>query len=272
MGAAPSPPPPATDEEQSLHTLRAWVAQRLGLHFERQIDTFEQRILAYCRSRAMTPAEVVAELERETPAVVIGVAEAVSTNHTAFFREPEAFQLLRETIVPTLPKRDPLRLWSAAASSGEEAYSIAFTLRERLAPFDLARVRILGTDLSPRQLLRAELGRYPRFMHPSDEPFTALFELEGEDLVVPRDVRAMCVFRTLNLTRQPWPFTQQFNVVFLRNVLYYFDVDMQRRVVEACYDVTAPGGWLVTSLTEPLLDLKTRWERVGPGVHRRGAR
>lgn len=266
--AVPSSPPANTDDE-ALRSLRVWVAQRLGLVFDTQLETFEQRIFAYCRRRRVTLAELVLDLERESEAAVVGIAEAVSTNHTAFFREPEAFDVLRTVILPTLPQGEPWRLWSAAASSGEEAYSLAFTIRDTLDPMEASRVRILGTDLARRQVQRAETGRYPRFLHPADAAFTRRFEIDGADLVVPERVRAMCVFRTLNLARQPWPFSQQFHVVFLRNVLYYFHPDVQRRVVEACYDVTTPGGWLVTSLTEPLLNLRTRWERIGPGVHRR---
>lgn len=261
---------PPREEDPALREIRLWVEGRLGLHFERQVEGFQQRVMSFCRGRRLEPEALLDGLVSERPSLVVGVAEDLSTNHTAFFREPEAFDLLRHVIVPTLPRSEPLRLWSAAASSGEEAYSLAFTLKDVLGP-DAARVKILGTDLSQRQIRRAEAARYPRFLHPSDRAFVSRFDLDGEDLVVPPEARALCVFRTLNLTRQPWPFTQQFHVVFLRNVLYYFDGEVQRRVVEACYDATAPGGWLVTSLTEPLLDLRSRWERVAPGLHRRRA-
>ena len=73
------------------------------------------------------------------------------------------------------------------------------------------------------------------------------------------------------LTERPWPFEQRFHVTFLRNVLYYFAPPTRRAVVEACFDAAEPGGWLVTSLTEPMLDLVTRWTQVRPGVFRRGS-
>jgi len=260
---------PDDREEPALQQIRRWVTARLGLRFDGQQHGFEARIMAFCLARRLTPDELLAGLASEHASLVVGVAESLSTNHTAFFREPEAFDILRTRIFPTLPSRATLRIWSAAASSGEEAYSLAFTMRDLLGPAANERVRILGTDLSTRQIRFAEAARYPRFLQPSDGAFRSRFVADGDDIVVPPAVRAMCMFRTLNLTRMPWPFTRRFHVIFLRNVLYYFEGDVQKRVVEACYDATAPGGWLVTSLTEPLLDLRSRWERVGPGIHRR---
>lgn len=260
---------PVAREASALHEIRRWVSARLGLQFDRQLQGFETRVLAFCRGRRIAPEHLLDGLRSERPSLVVGVAESLSTNHTAFFREPEAFDLFRDKIVATLPQSDTIRIWSAAASSGEEAYSIAFTMRDLLGADARKRVRILGTDLSQRQIRCAEAARYPRFLHPSDGAFTSRFLVEDGDIVVPPEIRSMCVFRTLNLTRQPWPFAQRFHVIFLRNVLYYFDRDAQRRVLEACYDATVPGGWLVTSLTEPLIDLRTRWEHVCPGIQRR---
>lgn len=263
-------PLPEERQGSALRAIRRWVNERLGLQFDRQLQMFQSRVLALCRGLRLEPEELLEGLVRERRSFVVGVAETLSTNHTAFFREPEAFDMLRNTILPTLPIEGPLRIWSAAASSGEEAYSIAFALRDELGASALQRVRILGTDLSQRQIHAAERAHYPRFLLPHDQAFAARFLVEDDDYVVPADIRSMCVFRTLNLMRGPWPFHQRFHVVFLRNVLYYFDRDVQERVVEACYDVTTAGGWLVTSLTEPLLDLETRYVRVCPGLYRRG--
>jgi hypothetical protein len=130
-------------------------------------------VLALCRGLRLEPEELLEGLVRERRSLVVGVAETLSTNHTAFFREPEAFDMLRNIILPTLPVDGPLRIWSAAASSGEEAYSIAFALRDELGPSALQRVRILGTDLSQRQIHAAERAHYPRFLLPHDEALAA---------------------------------------------------------------------------------------------------
>jgi chemotaxis protein methyltransferase CheR len=88
----------------------------------------------------------------------------------------------------------------------------------------------------------------------------------GQFAVVP-EVRNMCTVRRLNLTSDTWPFEQKFHLIFLRNVLYYFDPPLRVQILERCYDVTEPGGYLITSLTEPLLDLKTRWKAKGSAIY-----
>ena len=81
----------------------------------------------------------------------------------------------------------------------------------------------------------------------------------------------MCTFRRLNLKAQPFPFRRPFDIIFCRNVLYYFDREQQRRTLEALYEVTEPGGWLLTSVTESVRDLGTRWCWVGGGIYRKVA-
>jgi chemotaxis protein methyltransferase CheR len=98
----------------------------------------------------------------------------------------------------------------------------------------------------------------------------AHFEQAGELRVrVRASVASMCVFRRMNLIQMPWPFQQRFHIVFLRNVLYYFDPAMRQQVVDACFEATEPGGWLVTSLTEPIIDAPRSWARLGPGIFRK---
>jgi chemotaxis protein methyltransferase CheR len=86
---------------------------------------------------------------------------------------------------------------------------------------------------------------------------------------VVRELRELCTFRRMNLTQFPWPFENRFHIIFLRNVLYYFERPIRPRILECCYDVSVPGGWLLTSLTEPMLDIKTRWRRVAPAIYQR---
>jgi chemotaxis protein methyltransferase CheR len=82
-------------------------------------------------------------------------------------------------------------------------------------------------------------------------------------------IKPMCTFRRMNLNNTPWPFQNQFHVVFCRNVLYYFDRPLQQELVERIYDHTLPGGWLITSVTETLYWAKTRWQTITTGVYRK---
>ena len=257
-----------------LVALEAWVRASFGITYTPdQRGLFAARIAGCCRDHGGDPMQLLAQVTSGDRAATRRLAEAVSTNHTLFFREDEVFDYLRAEIVPSLPP-GPLRFWSAAASSGDEAYSLAITMLEQLGASASARVRILGTDLSERQVRAAEQAVYPvvqlqrltaarraRWFRPAGL---------GQFTLVP-EVRALCTFRRMNLTERPWPFEQRFHVTFLRNVLYYFAPPTRRAVVEACFDAAEPGGWLVTSVTEPMLDLVTRWTQVRPGVFRRGS-
>jgi chemotaxis protein methyltransferase CheR len=262
--------PPA--EAETMDALRSWVRHHFGMCFTGDQESFfRSRIEDFCLAHRLLPQELLVRLGVGDHHVVARLAEAVSTNHTFLFREPESFEFLCDTIVPTLAGRD-VRIWSAAASSGEEAYSIAIAVRECLGAPAESLVRVLGTDISARQVHSAEAGLY------SEQQLVGLlpdrrdrwFVREGtQGFRVCPQLRQMCTFRRLNLTARPWPFEQRFHVIFLRNVLYYFDAHVRRQVVEACFDAAEPGAWLVTSLTEPMLELVTRWRPVGPALFRR---
>jgi chemotaxis protein methyltransferase CheR len=261
------------DDARALGGIRAWITRAIGLRFDAdQSANLDARIDGACRRLQLSPARLLARLDSGDHAVATCVAEEVSTNHTYFFREPEMFAYVRTTVVPTLAQSGPLRVWSAACSSGEEAFSLAIALSSELgAAAARSRVRILGTDISERQIRRAERARYlPRQLTGLDGEQRAYFHPAGADeQTVRADVASMCVFRRLNLTSFPWPFQSRFHLIFLRNVLYYFDPPMRSRVLAACAEVVEPGGWLITSLTEPMVDQPPSWTAWEPGVYRR---
>ncbi len=259
-------------QDESLEAIRTWVSEQLGLHFEHErAPMFGQRLAALGKKLGLTFAQIRAGLDRGERDLAIALAEELSTNHTMFLREPESFALLTETILPSLPTTGELRMWSAAASSGEEAYSIAICASELLGPLAAERVRILGTDISERQIRHAERGVFERRSVAEHAPrLLPYFEAVGPArLRVRPEIAAMCVFRRLSLTQERWPFQLRFHVIFLRNVLYYFDAEVRRRVLEACFRAAEPGGWLVTSVTEPMLNTQTSWVRLGPAVLRK---
>lgn len=257
-------------ESEAIRGIRDWVSSRLGMDLgDAQSATFRGRIEHFCRHRGETPSAVLEAIRHSDRSTVTAVVDFVSTTHTFFFREPSSFDLLARVILPSLPSSGPLRLWSAAASSGEEAYSIAMTALTALGA-GATRVRVLGTDVNARQIDEAERGVYaPVQFGPVARPELRLLETVGDMRVVPEPIKAMCSFRRLNLARVPWPFAQKFHVIFLRNVLYYFTAETRRTVVEACYDAVVPGGWLVTSLTEPMRGIESRWKPMGPACFRK---
>lgn len=252
--------------------IRAWVEHQLGIRFDDEQSSVLGRRLAMAFGGQETLRGIVERLLAGDPATIVRVAEAASTNHTFFFREPESFDALARVVVPHLPSHGEVRVWSAAASSGEEAYSLSMCLREVLPVPQ--RLRILGTDISQKQVCAAEAGIYdPTVVANVPHRFRRLFSpIEGGAVQLAPQVMRPCVFRRMNLVSFPWPFARRFHVTFLRNVLYYFDPVVRLRIVDACYDATEPGGWLFVGLSEPMVDLVSRWTPKGAGMFRKEVR
>jgi chemotaxis protein methyltransferase CheR len=251
-----------------LFAIQRWVETHCGIRFApEQENFFRTRIDALCRTERLSLGELHARLLHGDRTLILRVAEAVSTNYTEFFREGESFDFFAKVILPAMP--GPVRIWSAAASSGEEAYSLAIVASQTLGEAQAAeRVRILGTDLSERHVQAAESGIFAAERMTKLTPTQrAWFDPAGlGHFRAHAALRRMTTFRRLNLTQGAWPFEQRFHVIFLRNVLYYFDAPTRQRVVEACYDAAEPGAFLVTSFTEPMLDLCTRWTQLRPAT------
>lgn len=267
----PTPVPPM--DGQLLEPLRTWVRSHFGISFTAdQTHLLSERTRAFCLTQQLDVSVLLTRLLDMDRQLILRFAEAMSTNHTFFFREPEMFGVLANTVLPSM-KGMPLRIWSAAASSGEQAHSLSMLLHEQWGAERAAACRILGTDISERQLRTAEAGIYgPLQLNGLGPERLARWMIPmglGQQRVCD-PVRDLCTYRRLNLTQHPWPFEQRFHLILLRNVLYCFEPEVRLRIVEACHDVAEPGAWLITSLTEPLMDVKTRWTSVAPAVFRKG--
>ncbi len=263
-------------EEWYFESVRQWIYKHTGLHF-----SAEKRPVLYQRLKQLCwrlDIHGLKELDqhlrkRDFPNLAVEMARAISTNHTYFFREEEIMQFFQTQIVPHLPAKDRLRIWSAASSSGEEAYTIALILAETMGLGPARnRVSILGSDINPTVIEQAEHGIYDERtlekvpQHLRQQYFHPLGL--GQWGINPA-LKQMCTFRRLNLISKPWPFRNSFHVVLCRNVLYYFDRAQQQELVERAYEATLAGGWLITSVTESLWDINTRWQAVTAGVYRK---
>lgn len=265
------------EEEPYLDSIRQWIYGHTGLHFgEKKHFTLYRRLQTVCwRDGIPSLQEMDRQLcEQDSSDLAVHVVCAVSTNHTFFFRELEVLQRIQTTILPQLPRDETWRLWSAAAASGEEAYTVGMLLAEALGlEHALQKVSILGTDISHPMIEQAEHGVYDagRMEWVPPDLIERYFEPVGlrQWRVVPA-LKQLCTFRRMNLQSMPWPFKNPFHIIVCRNVLYYFDVPEQKRLVEEMYECTVPGGWLVTSVTETLSGQSTRWREVDVGVFRKG--
>jgi chemotaxis protein methyltransferase CheR len=196
------------------------------------------------------------------------VIEALTTNETLFFRDIAPFDAMRQRLIPELlAKRSPkLAIWSAAASSGQEAYSIAMLLKE-LGTVDRP-VDILGTDLSEQILDRAREAKYVQFEVNRGLPAPYLvkyFKREGLDWQLKDEIRSMVKFRRFDL-RQPMAALGKFDIVFCRNVLIYFDVATKIKILNQILTVLNPGGYLFLGGAETTLNLQGSFERVPIGT------
>lgn len=263
-------------EADAFGYLCEWISMYTGLHFppNKHLNLY-RRLSNLCFKLGIQDLNEMAQhlKLKDVPDLPAEMARVTSTNHSFFFREPDVLEFFKKQIVPTLPGDSRWRIWSAASASGEEAYTLAIMLSEMIGiPQALNQVAILGTDISYPMITHAEHGIYhkQKLETVNEILLKRYFQRASSDqwAILPM-LKPMCTFRRMNLNNSPWPFQNQFHVVFCRNILYYFDRSLQQDLVERIYDITLPGGWLVTSVTETLYWAKTRWRAITTGVYRK---
>jgi chemotaxis protein methyltransferase CheR len=201
--------------------------------------------------------------------------DAISTNHTSFFREDEHFRYLAARVVPPLAAADrPVRVWCAACSTGQEPVSIAVTLMDTLPAAQHGGVRLLASDISTRALKTASAGVYPLRVaeglpHPVLKNYfeRGLGADEGK-VRVRANIRRAIEYRRLNLIEID-SLNETFDVVFCRNVMIYFDKAVQQRVVSMIERHLTPGGHLFIAHSESLNGLSHELKWMAPAVYQR---
>ncbi|RON68801.1 protein-glutamate O-methyltransferase CheR [Pseudomonas fluorescens] len=203
--------------------------------------------------------------ERET------AIDLITTHETYFFREPKHFELLQSAVIPSMGSNSGLRVWSAASSTGEEAYTLAMVLDSFCAPKNWS---ITATDISRQVLQQAERGLYPmsrgeripdyhlkRYCLRGGGPYKGYFLVQSE-------LRRRVNFLPGNLTL-PESRLGMFDVILLRNVLIYFDLPTKTRVLHNVLERLKPGGWLMVGHSESLHDIRLPLEMITPSVYRK---
>jgi chemotaxis protein methyltransferase CheR len=237
---------------------------------------FETRLTKLLRNHGMTHLEELVEhlKLRKNPELERSIAEAMTINETSFFRDRRPFELLRTELLPNLieTRRDArrLRFWSAACSTGQEAYSLAMLIQEHFSLLDGWNVRIEGTDICAEVVERAQAGCYHRIEINRGLParfVVRYFDHEGEDWVVKPEVKKMVNFRQASLSGPRLPFSRAadcFDVIFLRNVMLYFSQDTRKVLLEGIHRVLAPDGILFLGSSEQPAD-PSLWTAVLAG-------
>jgi chemotaxis protein methyltransferase CheR len=219
------------------------------------------------REQFQSPSDLIAALHRPKGPLHTRVVEAMTTNETIFFRDIEPFEVLRREVLPAMMKvrhaTRRLQIWCGASSTGQEPYSIAMTLLEmpELASWD---IDIVATDISTDVLDRARAGKYSQLEVNRGLPATHLvkyFEKKGLEWQIAERVRKMVRFEYLNLMR-PLPSMAAPDVVFLRNVLIYFDAPDKSAILTRVRTAMRADGFLFLGAAESTRNLDDRFERL----------
>ena len=231
----------------------------------------EARLIPVARAiGAAGVSEFLADLQRRPNALnQRKIVDALTTNETSWFRDREPFTALTDVVLPELVKargtQRRIRLWSAASSSGQEAYSLAITLQENLPPG--FSYEIMGSDISTEMVKRAETAQYSQVEVNRGLPAAQLvqyFERAGAHWRIAPALRRNVSFKLMNLTA-PLPPMPPFDVIFLRNVLIYFDVATKKAVLRNVARLLRPDGWLFLGAAETTIGIDDNYERVAAG-------
>ncbi len=222
----------------------------------------QARLEPILQKRALSSLAVLADRLRSDPVLEREVVEAMTTNETLFFRDGRPFDHLREVMLPRLhlsrPKGIPLRIWSAAASTGQEAYSLAMLVSEMGPALAGRAVEIVGTDIAREPLQRGEQGLYTQFEVQRGLPARLLvkyFTKEEGGWRINRQLRDMVRFREWNLLSD-LSGLGRFDVIFCRNVLIYFDQATKARTLAAAGRLLSPDGVIYLGAAETILGLE----------------
>jgi chemotaxis protein methyltransferase CheR len=196
------------------------------------------------------------------------VVEAMTTNETSFFRDLNPFEALRQLALPELFERRAaqreLVIWCGASSTGQEPYTIAMVLKEHFPNLANWKIKVVATDLSTDVLAKARRGRYSQMDVSRGLPAPLLvkyFQRQGTEWELREDVRRMVEFRQLNLIDPIWGIASA-DIVFLRNVLIYFDVTTKKTILQKIRRVLRPDGFLFLGGAETTMNLDDAYERV----------
>ena len=251
--------------------LRKFLKERSGLMLSADKQYLvESRLTPVARRVGLNGiADICAKLKLPgNEALASMVTEAMTTNESFFFRDKTPFDLFKDTMLPALTaargSQKRLRIWCAAASTGQEPYSLAMILKEMSAQLAGWRFEIIATDLSNEVLEKAKAGIYSQFEVQRGLPIDLLlkyFQQHGDMWQLSSDIRSMVQYKQFNLLKD-FGLLGQFDVVFCRNVLIYFDQPTKTDVLERLARVTAQDGYLLLGAAETVVGLTNAFKTV----------
>jgi chemotaxis protein methyltransferase CheR len=254
-------------ERQDFEYLRTFLLERSAMVLgEDKRYLVASRLGPVARRYGMESIAEMVHLIRQAQDsdVATSVMEALTINETLWFRDLKPFSALREDLIPEVIRRNQatrrLSVWSAAASTGQEIYSVAMLLRQDFPELDGWNCSLVGTDLSATVLEKARSGRFSTLEINRGLPvqmLTRFFTRDGAHYVIDESIRRMVSFSQLNLAGQ-WPvLLPKFDIIFLRNVLIYFDNNTKERIIALISKQLAPHGYLILGTAETVFSMST---------------
>lgn len=263
--------------EAEFKRVVAYMKGHYGIDLSKKKILITGRLDNYLRQNGyQSYTEYMNEVERNPSGKEAGqLVNRLTTNHTYFMRESEQFKFYREVVLPEIKRRErntrDVRTWCAASSSGEEPYTLAMIMNNF---FQLEKgwdTTLLATDISSKVLSQASAGIYPADAVKTLPPdwVRRFFKKRGEDHYEVQDfLKKQVLFRQFNLM-DPLPFRKRFHVVFLRNVMIYFDEPTKYKLLDKIYNQMETGGYLFIGTTEGIEHSMTRFKYVRTSIYQK---
>lgn len=265
--------------DQEFNRIYNLLKKRYGIDLERKKEIVSGRLENYVKMGGWsTYSDYLHDVEQDfSGKLEEEMVNILTTNHTYFMREFEHFDFLKQEVLPWLRKKEAnkkdLSIWCGAASTGEEPYMIAMLLIDFFGlEHNQWDTKVLATDLSTEALKKAVAGVYTREQIAQlpdtwKRRFTHLSE-DGQKVEIVQSVKDEVIFRQFNLM-DPFPFRRRMHIVFLRNVMIYFDAPTKKQLIKKVYDAMEPGGYLFIGRTETIDRRDVPFELVQPSIFRK---
>lgn len=250
-------------KSQDFEFLAGLLKEKSGLMLTPdKVYLLESRLTPLARKRGLDTLDALIQKIRvgRDDSLVKDVTEAMTTNESFFFRDNTPFDIFKNHVLPAMEKARPnkrLRIWCAAASTGQEPYSLAILLKENWAKWQGWNIEIVGTDICTQVLEKAKAGAYSQFEVQRGLPIQMLikyFKQEGDVWRINEDIRRMVSYRPFNLLSS-FGLLGTFDVIYCRNVLIYFDQPTKKEVLERMHNALQKDGTLFLGAAETVLGI-----------------
>ncbi len=262
-------------KDEEFRTLTEYMNRNYGINLRAKRTLVEGRLGNYLTKRGYDDYGAFIKTVMDDPSggERQQLVNHLTTNYSYFMREWDHFVYFQRVILPELKanvREKDMRIWSAGCSTGEEPYTLAMLISDFLEDEKKQwDSKILATDISAKALNAAVEGIYPAENLEKVPPgwkLSYFHKLAGGQWQVRKEIRDEVIFRTFNLMEGHFPFKKQFDVIFCRNVMIYFDKDSKNELIERFYDATKPGGYLFIGQSESVDRNMTRYKYVMPSI------